>query len=76
MIIFIPVLLICVSSQCEFMQARAYYQTDAQCRAVLEAQKIHMLNLVLKSGKGVPELIEGTCIEADVNTRSKTEKDT
>ena len=76
MIIFIPVLLICVSSRCEFMQARAYYQTDAQCRAVLEAQKIHMQNLILQSGKGIPELIEGTCIEADVNTRSKTEKDT
>jgi hypothetical protein len=76
MIIFIPVLLICVSSRCEFMQARAHYQTEAQCRAVLDAQKIHMLNLVLQSGKGVPELLEGTCIEADVKTRSRTELNT
>lgn len=73
MIIFIPVLFICVSSQCEFMQARAYYQTEAQCRAVLDAQKTHMLNLVLEAGKGIPRILEGTCIEADVKTKSLTE---
>jgi hypothetical protein len=55
------------------MQAKAYYQTSAQCRAVLDSQKIHMMNLVLEAGKGIPDILEGTCIEADVKTKSRTE---
>ena len=68
MLIFIPVLLICVNgtANCEFMQARTYFKTDEQCRIVLEAQKRHMRSLVLESKEAKITVLEGTCIEADV----------
>ena len=74
MIIFIPVLVICINSTCEFMQTKTYYSSDAQCRAVLDVQKQHMIDLAEK-GKSKIEYIEGTCIDADVKTKSRTEKD-
>jgi hypothetical protein len=74
MIIFIPVLVICMNGTCEFMQAKTYYSSDAQCRAILDVQKQHMQELAEKS-KSKIEHIEGTCIDADVKTRTRTEKD-
>ena len=75
MIIFIPVLVICMNGTCEFMQAKTYYQSDATCRAVLDVQKKHMLELAAESKAGKVEYIEGTCIDADIKTKSKTEID-
>lgn len=74
MIIFIPVLVICLNSTCEFMQAKTYYLNEAQCRAVLDVQKKHMRDLA-ENSNGKIEYIEGTCIEADVKTKSRTEID-
>ena len=70
MTIFIPVLLICMNgtANCEFMQARAYYKTDDQCRTVLDAQKLHMRSLVVESRAGTITVLEGTCVEAQVPT--------
>ena len=68
MTIFIPVLIVCITGTCEFMQARTYYTTDAQCRASMEMQKQHMINLIKESGQGAAEVLEGTCIDADVKT--------
>jgi hypothetical protein len=72
MIIFIPVLVICLNGTCEFMQAKTYYSSDAQCRAVLDVQKQHMIEL---AGQHKIEHIEGTCIDADVKTKTRTERD-
>jgi hypothetical protein len=68
MTIFIPVLLICMNgtANCEFMQAKSYYKTDDQCRAVLDTQKLHMRKLVAESRAGTISLLEGTCVETDV----------
>ena len=74
MIIFIPVLVICMNSSCEFMQTKTHYSSDAQCRAILDVQKQHMIDLAEK-GKSKIEYIEGTCIEADIKTGSRTERD-
>jgi hypothetical protein len=74
MIIFIPVLVICMNGACEFMQTKTYYQTQSQCRDQIDAQKQHMRNIAEK-GKGKIEYIEGTCIDADVKTRTRTERD-
>jgi hypothetical protein len=71
MIIFVPVLIVCLNGTCEFMQAKTYYSSDAQCRAVLDTQKQHMQEI----SRGKIDLLEGTCIEADVKVRSKTERD-
>ena len=77
MIIFIPILFICVSSQCEFMQAKMYYQTEVECRSNVSIQKQHMKNLIGRAGQGDNiGILEGTCIEADVKTRTRTERDT
>lgn len=75
MIIFIPVLVICMNGTCEFMQAKTYYSSDAQCRAILDVQKQHMRNIAEQADSSRIEYLEGTCIDADVNIRSKTEKD-
>lgn len=53
------------------MQAKTYYTNEAQCRAVLDTQKQRMREI----SRGKIEVLEGTCIEADVDIRSKTEKD-
>jgi hypothetical protein len=73
MIIFIPVLVICMNANCEFMQAKTYYYNETQCRATLDVQKQHMRDLVRDSGQGEAKVIEGTCIDADIKTKSKTE---
>jgi hypothetical protein len=71
--IFIPVLVICLNGTCEFMQAKIYYKTDQACRVVLDAQKLHMKNLIKESGKDKDSLIEGTCIDAEIKlTRGQT----
>jgi hypothetical protein len=71
MIIFIPVLVICMNGNCEFMQAKTHYTNEAQCRAVLDTQKQHMQEI----SRGKIEVLEGTCVEADVKTGSRTERD-
>ena len=66
--IFIPVLFICLNSNCEFMQAQAYYPTEKQCRASLDTQKLHMQTLVKKTEQGKAEILQGACIEAEIKT--------
>ena len=72
MTIFIPVLFICLNGNCEFMQAKTYHKTEAQCRASLDMQKQHMRNLVEKAAeqgtKGEITILEGTCIDAEIKT--------
>ena len=75
MIIFIPVIIICMNSTCEFMQAKTYHLNEAQCRASLDVQKQHMRNIAEQAGSSRIEHLEGTCIDADVKTRTRTEID-
>lgn len=65
MIIFIPVLFICVNASCEFMQATRYESTEKECRSSIETQKQHMRNLTKEAGQGSIEVLEGTCIDID-----------
>jgi hypothetical protein len=74
MIIFIPVIVICMNGNCEFMQAQTHYRQEAQCRASLDVQRQHMLELASQSKIKI-EHLEGTCIQADVKTKTSTEKD-
>jgi hypothetical protein len=62
--IFIPVLIICVNSTCEFQQAQTHYSTDAACRVVMEQQRRRITALTARAG--TEAVIEGTCIQADV----------
>jgi hypothetical protein len=60
-ILYIPVLLVCMNGNCEFMQAQTSYKSEQQCRAVVDAQKENLQKMALKGGQMVT-LIEGTCI--------------
>jgi len=55
------------------MQSTGFFQTEAQCRADLDKQKQHMRDLVKQSGQGEIKILEGTC--ADARIKSRTEKD-
>ena len=66
--IFIPVLIICLNGNCEFMQAQTYYKNEAQCKASMDMQKQHMRNLIKKADKGEATVLEGTCIDANIKT--------
>jgi hypothetical protein len=68
MTIFIPVLIICLNGNCEFMQAQTYYKNEAQSRASMEMQKQHMRNLIKEADKGEATVLEGTCIDANIKT--------
>ena len=61
-VIYIPVLFVCIGSQCNFIQG-TYYTRESECRAVVEAQKKKLQEMSLKAGQMVA-LIEGTCITA------------
>ena len=60
--IFIPVLFVCMNDRCQFMQG-IHYTSEAECRAVVEAQKDNIRKMVLKGG-GMVTLLEGTCVTA------------
>ena len=64
--IFIPVLFICMNGNCDFMQAQAFYKSEAQCRVSIDNQKIHMLKVAEQSGQGKYTILEGTCINAKI----------
>ena len=66
--IFIPVLIICLNGNCEFMQAQTYYKDEAQCKASMDMQKQHMRNLIKEADKGEATVLEGTCIDANIKT--------
>jgi hypothetical protein len=68
MTIFIPVLIICLNGNCEFMQGQTYYKNEAQCKASMNMQKQHMRNLIKEADRGAAEVLEGTCIDADIKT--------
>ena len=62
MTIYIPVIFICVSEVCNFMQGQTLHKTEASCRAAVDMQKAHMDEV----SKGKITLIEGTCINVDI----------
>ena len=65
--IFIPMLFICINANCEFMQSTGYFQVEQQCIADLDLQKQRMKDLVKQAGQGQIEILEGTCVDLDVN---------
>jgi hypothetical protein len=69
--IFIPVLFICMNGNCEFMQAQAYYRSEAQCRSSIDTQKKHMLGVANQANAGKMTILEGTCINAKVDDPRK-----
>jgi hypothetical protein len=69
--IFIPVLFVCFNGNCEFMQAQTSYRSEAQCRASIDVQKIHMQEVADRAGQGKIDTLEGTCITAKITDPRK-----
>jgi hypothetical protein len=68
--IFIPVLWICINAHCEFMQSDGFYFTqEIKCTESLDTQKQRMRDLVKQAGQGTITVLEGTCVDAKINTR-------
>jgi len=65
--IFIPVLIMCMNDNCEFMQSAAYYKNEAQCRQQIDIQKQAMI----RQAPMKIELLEGTCITARIEDSRK-----
>ena len=66
--IFIPVLWICINSNCEFMQSDGFYFTqEAKCIESLEVQKQRMKDLVKQAGQGTITVLEGICADAVID---------
>jgi hypothetical protein len=69
--IFIPVLFICMNGNCNFMQAQTVYRSEAQCRASIDSQKTHMLEVAEQANAGKMTMLEGTCINAKIEDPKK-----
>ena len=66
--IFIPVLWICINSNCEFMQSDGFYFTqEIKCIESLEVQKQRMKDLVKQAGQGTITVLEGICADAVID---------
>jgi len=69
--IFIPVLWICINAKCEFMQSTGYFRKEDKCLENLAVQKNRMVELVKEAGQGRIEVLEGTCVDAQVKITSQ-----
>lgn len=64
--LFVPILFVCINSNCEFMQGTTIFQSEKQCVESIKAQKKHMNNLVKRVESGKIDLMEGTCVDVKV----------
>ena len=68
--IFIPVLWICINTNCEFMQSNGFYFTqEIKCMESLDKQKQRMRDLVKQAEQGTITVLEGICADAKINIR-------
>ena len=64
MIIFIPVVFMCVEEICNFMQSQIIYKTEASCKVAIDVQKMHLANMAKDTGKQT--ILEGTCVSVEI----------
>lgn len=64
--IFIPVLWVCLNSNCEFMQKDWYFLSEAECQQVVIEQRKQII-AIAKKGRVKIGTIEGTCVQAKIN---------
>ena len=69
MIVFIPVVFMCLEETCNFMQSQAIYKTEQVCRVAIDVQKMHLADMAKNTGKST--ILEGTCISVEI-PRSNT----
>jgi len=59
--IFIPVLFMCMSGDCSFMQAEHAFKTEAACRQSVDTQMAYMVEAA-NDAKQKFDVLEGTCV--------------
>ena len=67
MIIFIPVVFMCMEETCNFMQSQSVYKTEQQCKVAVDAQKMNLSDMA-KNTK--PTVLEGTCIKVEMRSNT------
>jgi hypothetical protein len=60
-----------MNGNCDFMQAQTHYTNETQCKASIDAQKIHMLKVAETANQGKYTVLEGTCINARISDPKK-----
>lgn len=61
--IYIPVLFVCLNSQCAFAQTQKHYTRETECVAVLEEYMRRVREMAASAGQTVTQL-KGVCIVA------------
>jgi hypothetical protein len=62
--IFIPVLWVCLNSNCQFLQAIVHFTSIEQCQQSIDIQRQSMLRQAARAGEDI--VIEGTCVVANI----------
>lgn len=67
--IFIPVLFMCMSGDCTFMQAQYAFKTEVACRASVDNQ-IATMTETANDAKQRFDVLEGTCVTIKIEKPS------
>jgi len=62
LVIYIPVLFVCLNNHCSWMQG-VYYTSQSDCKAVLVEQKAQVEDMAAKAKQKII-LLQSTCITA------------
>ena len=61
--IYIPVLFVCLNTQCSFAQTQKHYVRETECMAVLEEYMRRVREMAASAGQTVTQL-KGVCVVA------------
>lgn len=67
--IFIPVLFMCISGNCNFMQAEYAFKTETACKTSIVNQ-ITIMTETANEAKQKFDLLEGTCVSIRIEKPS------
>ena len=68
MIVFIPVVFMCIEETCNFMQSQSVYKTEQQCKVAVDKQKANLADMAKDTSK--PTLLEGSCIKVEIPSKT------
>ena len=69
--LFIPLLFVCINSNCEFMQSTDIFVEESDCRAAVDKQKKRIEGLVKQTNKAKIKTLQGTCVDLDTSNLRK-----
>ena len=63
LVIYIPVLFVCMNGACNFVQSTKYHTREIDCKASLTEQRIRLETMAAQAGHTIT-LLQGACITA------------